>query len=75
MKVAVFCLSTILVVPLSVRADAVTTWNENAAKAAEAACVHVSGNGLAEARMYAMVHAAVHDAVNAIDRRSRGRPA
>ena len=71
MKVAVFCLSTILVVPLSVRADAVTTWNENAAKAAEAACVHVSGNGLAEARMYAMVHAAVHDAVNAIDRRSR----
>jgi hypothetical protein len=30
-----------------------------------------SGNGLVESRMYAMVHAAVHDAVNAIDRRSR----
>ena len=52
-------------------ADAVITWNENAAKAATAACLHISGNGLAEARMYAMVHAAVHDAVNAIDRRSR----
>ena len=52
-------------------ADAVITWNENAAKAATAACLHMSGNGLAESRMYAMVHVAVHDAVNAIDRRSR----
>ena len=52
-------------------ADAVITWNENAAKAATAACIHISGNGLAESRMYAMVHVAVHDAVNAIDRRSR----
>ena len=52
-------------------ADAVLTWNENAAKAATAACIHISGNGLAESRMYAMVHVAVHDAVNAIDRRSR----
>ena len=52
-------------------ADAVITWNENAAKAATAACLHISGNGLVEARMYAMVHVAVHDAVNAIDRRSR----
>ena len=32
---------------------------------------NISGNGLAEARMYAMVHVAIHDAVNAIDRRSR----
>ena len=52
-------------------ADAVITWNENAAKAATAACLHISGNGLVEARMYAMVQAAVHDAVNAIDCRSR----
>jgi len=52
-------------------ADSVITWNENAAKAATAACLHMSGNGLAESRMYAMVHVAVHDAVNAIDRRSR----
>jgi hypothetical protein len=57
--------------PSAAAADAVITWNENAAKAATAACLHISGNGLAEARMYAMVHAAVHDAVNAIDRRSR----
>ena len=47
------------------------TWNENAAKAATAACLHISGNGLVESRMYAMVHVAIHDAVNAIDRRSR----
>jgi hypothetical protein len=57
--------------PGTANADAVLTWNENAARAATAACIHISGNGLAEARMYAMVHAAVHDAVNAIDRRYR----
>jgi hypothetical protein len=28
------------------RADAVITWNENAANAATAACIHISGNGL-----------------------------
>jgi hypothetical protein len=64
-------LSLLVTLPGAVRGDAVITWNENAAKAATAACLHQSGNGLAEARMYAMVHAAVHDAVNAIDRRSR----
>jgi hypothetical protein len=70
---ASFGLSLSLLVwsPSAASADAVTTWNENAAKAAEAACVIASGNGLAEARMYAMTHAAVHDALNAIDRRSR----
>ena len=52
-------------------ADAVITWNENAARAATAACLHISGNGLVESRMYAMVHVAIHDAVNAIERRSR----
>jgi hypothetical protein len=57
--------------PSAARADAVITWSENAVKAAKAACVIASGNGLAESRMYAMMHAAVHDAVNAIDRRSR----
>jgi hypothetical protein len=65
------CLSLLVLWPNAAAADAVTTWNENAAKAATAACLHISGNGLVEARMYAMVHAAVHDAVNAIDRRSR----
>ena len=57
--------------PSNASADAVTVCTENAAKPATAACIHISGNGLAESRMYAMVHAAVHDAVNAIDRRSR----
>ena len=65
------CLSLLVLWPNAVAADAVTTWNENAAKAATAACLHISGNGLVESRMYAMVQAAVHDAVNAIDRRSR----
>jgi hypothetical protein len=64
-------LSLFLAWPAAASADAVLTWNENAAKAATAACLHISGNGLAEARMYAMVHAAVHDAVNAINRHSR----
>jgi hypothetical protein len=56
--------------PGAVSADAVLTWSNNALKAAQAACVIASGNGLAEARMYAMMHAAVHDAVNAIHPRS-----
>jgi hypothetical protein len=60
--------------PIAVGADAVTMWNENAAKAATAACLHVSGNALVESRTYAMVHVAVHDAVNAIERRSRPSP-
>ena len=51
--------------------DAVLRWNENAGKAAAAACLTPEGNALAESRMYAMVHIAVHDALNAISRRSR----
>jgi hypothetical protein len=66
------CVSLLVLGPgAAAAADAVITWNENAAKAATASCLHISGNGLVEARMYAMVHAAIHDAVNAIDRRSR----
>ena len=53
------------------RADAVTDWNVRAGRAAMAACLSPTGNGLAEARMYAMVHVAIHDALNAINRRSR----
>ena len=51
--------------------DAVLTWNENAGKAATAACIAPLANPLHESRMYAMMHIAVHDALNAIDRRSR----
>jgi hypothetical protein len=57
--------------PHAAQADAVTAWNARAARAALAACLAPTGNGLAEARMYAMVHVAIHDALNAIDRRSR----
>src|SRR5688500_11724184 len=44
------CLTVSLLVPWpsDARADAVIKWNENAAKAATAACLHLSGNGLAE---------------------------
>jgi hypothetical protein len=57
--------------PHAAQADAVTAWNVRAARASLAACLAPTGNGLAEARMYAMVHVAIHDALNAIDRRSR----
>ena len=57
--------------PHAAQADAVTAWNARAARAALAACLAPAGNGLAEARMYAMVHVAIHDALNAIDCRSR----
>ena len=64
-------LLVVMLCPSVSSADAVTTWSENASKAAKAACLYISGNGLFESRMYAMMHAAVHDAINAIDRRSR----
>jgi hypothetical protein len=50
----------------SARADMVTDWNVIATTAAAAP---VKG-GILQTRIYAMTHAAVHDALNAIDRRS-----
>ena len=46
-------------------ADAVTDWNENAGKPTSIGC----NLGSYESRMYAMMHIAIHDALNAIDRR------
>jgi vanadium-dependent haloperoxidase-like protein len=46
------------------------TWSANAGEAAVAACISPVGNPLHESRMYAMAHVAIHDALNAIDRRS-----
>jgi hypothetical protein len=47
------------------RADAVTEWNTNAAKATSVApCL-----GFRESLLYAMMHLAIHDALNAIQRR------
>ena len=55
----------------AVRSDAVIAWNANAGKAALAACISPSDDPLHESRLYAMTHVAIHDALNAIDRRSR----
>ena len=66
-----FLLALLALSPSNANANAVILWNGNAARAATAACLHISGNGLVESRMYAMVHAAIHDALNAIDLRSR----
>jgi hypothetical protein len=52
-------------------ADAVLAWNEYAGQAAIAACIAPTANPLHESHMYAMAHVAIHDALNAIDRRSR----
>jgi hypothetical protein len=51
-------------------ADAVRDWNANAGKAAIAACISPFDDPLHESRLYAMMHLAIHDALNAIDRRS-----
>jgi vanadium-dependent haloperoxidase-like protein len=61
----------VLLVPRLASADAVTIWNENAARAARAACLAPALDPLHESRIYAMVHIAIHDALNAIDRRFR----
>ncbi|MDP9145898.1 MAG: vanadium-dependent haloperoxidase, partial [Actinomycetota bacterium] len=53
------------------RVDAVTVWNATAGKAAVDACLAPTGNPLHESRLYAVMHVAIHDALNAIDRRSR----
>jgi hypothetical protein len=50
--------------------NAVVAWNENAGDASIAACF-IGGYGPQEARMYAMMHLAIHDALNGIKRRSR----
>jgi hypothetical protein len=53
------------------RGDAVTVWNANAGRAALDACLAPTNNPLHESRLYAAMHVAIHDALNAIDRRSR----
>jgi len=55
----------------SAHADAVVDWNQRANAAAVAACIVPGENPLHESRLYAMVHLAIHDALNAIQRRSR----
>ena len=71
--VATICLVQCLgvFVPRNAAADAVTDWNARAARAALAACISPIQDPLHESRLYAMMHVAIHDALNAIDRRSR----
>jgi hypothetical protein len=54
----------------NVSTNAVIEWNANAGEASVAACF-IGGYGPQEARMYAMMHVAIHDALNGIDRRSQ----
>ncbi len=49
--------------------NAVVAWNAYAGEATVAACF-LGGYGPQEARMYAMMHVAIHDALNGIHRRS-----
>jgi hypothetical protein len=53
------------------RADAVLTWNEITTHAGITAGISPGGSPMHESRMYAMEQIAVHDALNAIQRRSR----
>lgn len=60
-----------LATPGSGASNAVAVWNANAGEAAIAACISPGADPLHESRLYAMTHIAIHDALNAIDRRSR----
>jgi hypothetical protein len=64
-SICVCFLTLSLVWSAFVWADVVTDWNANASKPASTGCI----DALNESRMYAMMHIAIHDAVNAIDRR------
>jgi len=52
------------------RSNAVVRWNAYAGEAAVAACLSPVTNPLHESRMYAIMHLAVHDALQAIHRTS-----
>src|SRR5262245_36221606 len=70
--IAAMLLATLIPIPVAAAGgDAVTVWNANAGKAAQAACITPDGDPFHESRMYAMMHIAIHDALNAIDRHSR----
>ena len=53
------------------RGDAVIGWSANAGVAATKACIAPLDSPFHESRLYAMMHIAIHDALNAIDRRYR----
>src|SRR5215831_7601055 len=51
--------------------DAVLAWNAHAGVAAMKACIAPLDDPFHESRLYAMMHIAIHDALNAIERRFR----
>ena len=55
--------------PVAAASNAVIDWNAVAGEAARDACLSPDNDPLHEARMYAIAHIAIHDALNAIDRR------
>ena len=71
LSAAIVLCTIALATPIRLWADPVTTWNRIAGDAALASCIAPADNPLHESRMYAMTHIAIHDALNAIDRRSR----
>jgi hypothetical protein len=71
-RLGTICLTALLIPTAdAAAADAVTAWNARAGAAAVAACISPADDPLHESRLYAMMHVAIHDALNAIDRRSR----
>ena len=63
LRLCTFSLLYLLAWSSVVQADVVTDWNANASKAI--ACIDT----LSASRLYAMIHMAIHDALNTIDRR------
>ena len=71
LRTVLLCLPMLWFSPDPVAANTVIVWNANAGNAALAACIAPGDDPLHESRMYAMMHVAIHDALNAIERRSR----
>jgi len=63
--------AAVLAGPTPAAAGVVADWNARAGSAARIACISPANDPLHEARMYAIAHLAIHDALNAIERRSR----
>jgi VCPO second helical-bundle domain len=64
--VSQYALSTAFAAPVG---NAVIVWNANAGEAAKKACIAPLDDPFHESRIYAMMHVAIHDALNAIDRK------
>ena len=74
--VVVASLAAVAVGPVSIDSvgatdggNVVDRWNAVGGEAAIAACLSPTNDPLHEARMYAIAHVAIHDALNALDRR------